>query len=292
MIPSRPGEPIRMDKRYAKGRMQLEGSWASLRSQLDEISRNDAEAETRVASGNRTGCWGMALIFVGIFTSALGFGIPILILGIVMAVYGFASSSSASQFDLENMRYRLPAEVLDKLAVDLDQEKPISLVIDFRASQSPQFVQKTEQNKFLFFSSGPKITYFSHPWLELSAATVDGHRIKLSLTREGSFKQVAKRKRTKTRLRYYDVISSVVRPPAGQEWAAGSLDKPGRQSLRSFQGRVTSQGVAVKAAGPVYSVVSNRTTSQFGNETHVLDILGVLVSCFRCLGGPKEANLA
>ncbi|MBS2038679.1 hypothetical protein JST97_27105 [bacterium] len=281
-----------MDKRYAKGRLQLEGPWASLRSQLDEISRNDSKAETQVASSNRTGCWGLALIFVGIFTTALGIGIPILILGAALAVYGFGRSASARQYDLENMRYQLPMEILDKLAVDLDQARPISLTIDFRASQSPQFVQKTEQNKFLIFSSGPKITYFSHPWLELAACTVDGHRIKLSLTREGSYKEVAKRKRTKTRLRFYDVVSSVVRPPAGQEWTAGSLDKPGRAGLRTFQARVTSQGVAVKAAGPIYSVVCNRGTLTSGSYIHALDVLGVLIACFRGITGAKESNFA
>ena len=97
MIPSRAGESNRMDKRYAKGRMQLEGNWASLLSQLTEISKNDSEAETKVAAGNRTGCWGLALVFIGIFTTALGIGLPILIVGIVMTIYGFSRSSSASQ---------------------------------------------------------------------------------------------------------------------------------------------------------------------------------------------------
>lgn len=289
MIPFQAGESNRMDKRFAKGRLQLEGNWASLRTQLDEISRSDIEAETKVASGRKTGCWGLAMIFVGFFTAAFGIGIPILIIGIVMAVYGFSRSSSASNYDLENMRYQLPSEILDKLAVDLDPDRPISLMVDFRASQSPQFVQKTQQNKILFFASGPKVTYFSHPWLELSTTTVDGHRIKISLTREGTYKSVPKRKRTKTRLRYYDVISTVVRPAAGQEWTAGSLDKPGRQSLRSFQGRATKQGVAVKAAGPIYSVTSNRGTTTSGSHLHVLDVLGVLISCFRGLSSaPKE----
>ncbi|MFN8606095.1 MAG: hypothetical protein U0931_01095 [Vulcanimicrobiota bacterium] len=279
-----------MDKRYAKGRMQLEGNWASLLSQLTEISKNDSEAETKVAAGNRTGCWGLALVFIGIFTTALGIGLPILIVGIVMTIYGFSRSSSASQYDLENMRYQLPMEILEKLAVDLDPERPMSLMIDFRASQSPQFVQKTEQNKVLFFATGPKTTYFSHPWLELSASTVDGHRIKLSLTREGSYKEVAKRKRTKTRLRYYDVISSVVRPPAGQAWTPASVDKPRRPGLRSFQGRVNQQGVAAKASGPIYSVVSNRGTVKSGSEVQALDVLGVLVACFRGLAGQAPST--
>ncbi len=290
MIPFKAGESSQMDKRYAKGKLQLEGNLASLRAQLDEIARNDAAAETKVKAGNKTGCWGLALIFVGIFTAAFGIGIPILLIGIVMAIFGFSGSGSASNYDLENMRYQLPSEILEKLAVDLDPERPISLMIDFRASQSPQFVQKTQQNKVLFFSVGDKVTYFSHPWLELSATSVDGHRIKISLTREGTYKSVPKRKRTKTRLRYYDVISTVVRPPAGQEWTAGSLDKPSRQSLRTFQGRTTQQGVAVKAAGPIYSVTSNRGTSTSGAHVHVLDVLGVLIACFRGLSITKEST--
>lgn len=92
---------------YAKGKLQLTGNWSRLRAQLGDIAQNDAKAEVKVASATQIGCLGTLLVVLGIFTSTLGVGILLLIIGIPITVYGFVRANAASKYDLENWRYQL-----------------------------------------------------------------------------------------------------------------------------------------------------------------------------------------
>lgn len=277
-----------MARRFGKHKVTLQGNLAEVREQLGHLSHSDRTAEVGAASGNRIQGWGCVLLLVGVLLAAIAApaaGGVLFLVALGLLFIGGVRHSSASAYDLENMRYEIPDALLETLAVDLDPDRPIQLQLDFRASQSPMFKQKVEVKKFLFFTYGPSTTYFSHPWLELSANTVDGHRIKLTITRDGTYKSVPKRKRTKTRMRYWDVVNAVVRPASGAPTPAttGTLDVPNLPGLRSFRGRVTPQGASAKAVGPVYYTVSNRGTSTGGSHLVPREVLGVLIACFRGL---------
>ena len=287
MIPCPPVEAPGMSK-YGKSKYRLEGPWEQVRQQLAHLESSDSHAEKQVSSGNKIMGGGCVTLIVGFLLLAVTgpFGGIIAFVGVCLLILGAVYNSMFSSYDLENMRYQVPTSLLDTLAVDLDTSKNVSLMIDFRASQSKEFIQKVEQSSFLFFSFGPKVSYFSHPWLEFSAASVDGHRLKLSISREGSYKVVPKRKRTKTKLRYVDSVTISVRPPAGQAVAIATgtnLAPPQGSRFRSFRGQVTAQGAVVKAVGPHYYTVSNRGTSSGGDHLVGRDLVILLLSCFRGL---------
>lgn len=277
-----------MAKRFGKHKVTLQGNLAEVSEQLGHLAHSDRTAETGTASAHRIQSWGCVLLLIGGLLAAIvapTAGGVLFVVALGLLFIGGVRHSSASAYDLENMRYEIPDSLLKTLAVDLDPERPIQLQLDFRASQSPQFKQKVEVKRFLFFTYGPSITYFSHPWLELSASTVDGHRIKLTITRDGTYKSVPKRKRTKTRMRYWDVVQAVVRPASGAAapTTTATLDTPQSLGLRSFRGQVSAQGATAKAVGPVYYSVSNRGTTNGGSHLGSREVLGVLISCFRGL---------
>jgi len=274
--------------KYNTARHTLQGTWDQVRQALTEIQTSDTQAEAKVSSGTQMSCGGCMATFAGIFS--MGFlgplGLVILIPGLICLIYGLVKTSMNQSYDLENMRYQVPLALLDTVGADLDPSRPVNLTIDFRASQSQQFIQKVEQSSFLIFKTGPKVSYFSHPWLEMTATTCDGYRIKLSITREGTLKAVPKRKRTKTKLRYLDAVSVAVRPPSGQTPtpATGTpLLAPAAHRFQRFQGQITAQGAVARASGPHYTTVSNRTTSHYGEQLAGNDLVTLLVACFRGL---------
>jgi hypothetical protein len=287
MIPCQFVEARGMSK-YTKSKYRLEGPWEQVRQQLANLESSDSHAEKQVGTGNKMLGGGCITGVLGLVSLALTgpFGGFVAFVGFSVAILGLVYNAMFSSYDLENMRYQVPTSLLDTLAVDLDPSKNVSVMIDFRASQSKEFIQKVEQSSFLFISTGPKVSYFSHPWLEFSGATVDGYRLKLNVCREGSYKQVPKRKRTKTKLRYVDSVTLAVRPPTGQAAAAPvgtPLAPPQTTRFRSFRGQVTAQGAMAKAVGPQYYTVSNRGTSSGGDHLQGSDLVVLFVACFRGL---------
>ena len=275
--------------KFGKSKYQIEGTWEEVRQRLAEMESSDSHAESQVSTGNKTAGWGCGILVVGVVLAMAQMnqvGAVVAGLGLCIVVLGLIYNSLYSSFDLDNMRYKLPMKLLDSIAVDLDPGKTISVMIDFRASQSSQFVQKVEQSGVLFFKYGPKVTYYSHPWLELCATSADGHRIKLSVSREGTYKVVPKRKRTKTRLRYVDSVSLSVRPPGGQKLNVSpgtTLTPPNNSRFRTFRGQLTPQGAVVKAVGPHYYTISNRGTQSGGDHLVGNDLVVLMMSCFRGL---------
>ncbi len=272
---------------FTKNRFQLVGNWDEIRAKLQEVQASDSKAETEISRANKAAGWGCGLLVAGIVCL---FVVPplsgiLMFAGGAVIVLGMIYRAMNSSYDLENQRYEVPLKLLETICVDLEPNKEISLTVDFRASQNSQFVQKVEQSKFLIFSTGPKVTYFSHPWLSLSAITALGYKLQVDITREGTYKEVPKRKRTKTKLRFYDTVSVAVRPPRGSSLSAEAtgtpLAAPLNHRFRSFRGQVTSRGAVAKVAGPVSWVVSNRGTSSGGEQLGARDILTLIMSAFR-----------
>ena len=273
--------------RFVKSRYEFNQTWRELRETLAKLQTSDARAEAKVSKGKSLGCYGGFLCFVGTFAICYVFkvGALLFLAGVVLFVYGATVRGSGEAGDLENMRYELPLKLLDSLAVDLDPDKNVHLVLDFRDSQSPKFVQSVEQSKLLFISYGPKVTRFSHDWLEMSATTVKGHRLKLQINRQGTYKQIPKRKRTKTRLRYADSVALAVRPSSEEilPTEATGIELPVRHCFRNLRAQLGPQGAVIKAAGPAYWTASNRGTSSGGTHLEARDLIVLLITAFRAL---------
>lgn len=272
---------------YGKSKYRMEGPWDQVRQQLSQLQGSDDHAETQISRGNRValgGCLLVLLAGLALFASFDAIATPLGFSGFCLLMGGLVYHALFSTYDLENMRYELPLRFLDTIAIDLDPTRPVSLMIDFRASQSRPFVVNVEQSGFLFFQFGPKVTYFDHLWLELSATSADGYRMKLQVRRQGSFKEVPKRKRTKTRLRYCDVVQASVRPPQGQvSTGVAQVAPPLGNRFVSFRGQMTPQGAVVKATGPSHWTVCNRGTSHGGEHLRGGDLSLLMMSCFRAL---------
>lgn len=272
---------------FTKNRFQLVGNWDEVRAKLQEVQTSDNKAEGEMKRGYVGVAWGLGILVLGIL--CLVFVPPLsgilMFAGGAVIILGLIYRTMNASYDLENQRYEIPLQLLETICVDLDPSKEISLTVDFRASQTSQFVTKVEQSKFLIFSSGPKVTYFSHPWLTLAAITALGYKLQVDVTREGTYKEVPKRKRTKTKLRFYDVVTVAVRPPRGSSL---SIDRTGtplaaplNHRFRTFRGQVTSRGAIAKVAGPVSWVVRNRSTSSGGQQLASHDLLTLIMSAFR-----------
>lgn len=264
-----------------------------LRTKLFQLQSSDAEAEQNTGKAGKTAGAGCACVFLSFFTMVLGPVGPILLaVGLGLLIFGGVWYAMASRYDLENLRYELPLQVLDTVAVDLDKKRPISLTIDFRASHSKPFITNVERPSFLFFSYGTKVSTFSHDWLEMNATSVEGHRIKIKVTRNGTIKETPKRKRTKVKTRFSDSVCVLVRPPDGASVTpqTGVVAPPTRSPFRSIQGQCSNRGVTVRANGPVNWEVRNRSTSRGGEKLAGRDVVVALMAAFRTLQNAGTAT--
>lgn len=231
---------------------------------------------------------GLLLFLGGLVLTSTDFpnGVKVMLVGGVLVVIAGILKVVAAAHDLDNLRYELPASLLDTVAVDLDPHKPVNLFIDFRASQSYEFVQKVKQDWRGFVGVGPRLSYFSQVWLKLSATTVDGYRLRLSVTREGTLKSVPKSKHTKTRLRYVDCVQASVRPGKGRAMTVASdapLAAPRMSRLTRFRGQISTRGAVARAAGPQYYEISDLGKTSVGEHLKGRDLAVMLMACFRGL---------
>lgn len=260
----------------------LKGDLHRVIDRLKELEQGDLNAEVKVATHGKLGFKAALLLICGMVVTIvippLGGLISSAAVGLI--VYALIKAAIHSKYNIENQRYRLPLEVLESIAVDLDPQKEMTLKIDFRSSQQPAFVTKVDQARnFLGFASGTKVIHYLHPWLELEATTVLGHKVQLAMTRRVTRKEVPKRKRTKIKIRQFDIACLSVRPPRDEasSWVGQSapLAPPQRHGLRSFSGQLGARGVSIKGV----SQVSLAEPPQFSSQA----LLAMLMTAFRGL---------
>lgn len=265
-------KPVRVSE-FRTDEYRLQGPLAQIQHQLTEFSGSDRHAESEINKGSALAGSGCLAAFFGIPATFMAFpyGLILLIPGLIVFFTGTNRVNRNQPFDLENHRYELPLQLLDLIAADLDPRKPIDLRVDFRPSEKAPYLVGNR---------------FAHPWLAMTACTVDGFRLRLELTRKGSTKSVSKRKGTKTKTRYQDQVRLSVSPPRGTQVsvpAGTALQPPVQLNLTRFQGTVSERGASLQALGPQALRVSYRGTRNSGSQLTQNDLGVLLVTCFRGL---------
>ena len=270
-----------MAERYQQTSYQLGGTLQEIRQQLLDIQASDSIADAVRSNGGADIFNGCFLLFMGFFVFFLGFAaedwvwllrglsLVIVALGLRKFMGSLSKAVKNSRFDLQNMRYEVPLELLDTVAVDLDPGKPMSLKVDFSPSDSPPFVSGSEFGK----------TRFTHPWLELSGSTADSHRFKLAITRNGSFETVRKTKRIVRKVRYKDSVTLAIRPPAGAVVNDAVIEAPKFDRLQAVTGKVGPTGAVLKAKG--LACRGGVTWSEYSLRGS--DLVVLLIAGFRAL---------
>ncbi|MBS2036379.1 hypothetical protein JST97_15420 [bacterium] len=146
-------------RKYLKAEYLTNGKLATLQQRLAEYAASDKWGSTR-------SCMGCLLFFVGLFFFPVG---PVV--GLFIFFY-------YSRYDTEDRRYQLPAQLLEALASRLDPQKEMLMRVDFRESKAEPFITAKRDGN-------PKVTEYSHNWLELQMYTPRGQRLAVKITRQG-----------------------------------------------------------------------------------------------------------
>ncbi|MFN8614152.1 MAG: hypothetical protein U0931_41865 [Vulcanimicrobiota bacterium] len=146
-------------RKYLKAEYVTNGRLALLLQRLAEYAASDKWGSTR-------SCLGCLLFFVGMAFFPVG---PIV--GLVIFFY-------YARYDTEDRRYQVPTQLLQAMSSQLDPQKDMLMRVDFRESKADPFITaRTDGN--------PRVTEYSHNWLELQMYTPRGQRLAVKITRQG-----------------------------------------------------------------------------------------------------------
>ena len=278
--------------RYAKSKCTLVGTFDIVRQKLSEMALGDQSAEKQSNQGGKWLLTGVILVLVGFFLSLfaaknnwpdilLQGGEGSIGLGVCASLVAMVLMGHSSSYNLDNPRYQIPTELLDMIAVDLDPNKTMSVIIDFRNSTDSRFRKSVVQPSFLFIRWGRKVTTYLHPWLEVSATTTAGYRWKLTVTRKTILKEKPKTKRTKLTVVRNDCLRLIVRRPgSGLALEPRPLAEPQGSRLQNFRGQQTGQGAVATALRPGDADLSGN----FGSASLTApDLAALMLSCFQAL---------
>ena len=177
-----------------------------LMDDLASLQSFDAENEALAAKGGRNGCLGVLLTIagaaIGVFVSAalvdqpvlvgsatvflIPVGAVIAIVGLVLAVKGYALKSKHGRLDLPDERYLLVQQLLMLLQADVGKDETFAVKIDFNPHNGKDSFERNGKAGYW------KVKYYTHQWLEVHGRFVDG--VKFSLT---TFEKQQDRSRTK-----------------------------------------------------------------------------------------------
>ncbi|MFO0915664.1 MAG: hypothetical protein U0795_22055 [Pirellulales bacterium] len=146
--------------------------------------------------------WKVIKIIAGVATL---FSLPIafgtagagLVLTIPLAIFFVAALILHSKYaagNLPDRRYRVPAEALKFLSVDMHPEAPVLMKINFRPYQHKDYLTGKERD-----ATDYQVTNYSYeqPWLQLQGKLLDGSKFRLRVATDVKRKQKQKRKRVK-----------------------------------------------------------------------------------------------
>lgn len=210
-------------QKYLKAEYVTNGKLALLQQRLGEYAASDKWGSTR-------SCLGCLLFFVGLAFFPVG---PIV--GLFIFFY-------YSRYDTEDRRYQLPTQLLQALASQLDPQKDMLMRVDFRESKADPFItRKSEGN--------PKVTEYSHNWLELQMYTPRGQRLAVKITRQGKEVVRGSGKSQSTEHSFVDVASLSLENFDRPSRQATALAVPDLGKFSSLIGGTTVAAVAIEGVG-------------------------------------------
>lgn len=274
--------------RQTRSQFRFHGPLEAASGALAELRIQDKLAERGKQLGCQTGCGGCLgvvvclFLFFGsgqpLFQENVGVGHFCLLFTLSLTIFGMFLHSHHEPYDLDDHRYQVPEDLLLAIGVDLDLAKPVRLEIDFRPSHLAPVATLAQP------TSSVRVWQFRHCWLNLAAVTASGYRLKLSVTRQGSYKIKPKRKQDKTVLRYRDVVVVSVRPPADAPAPKGAIDNPHGVNWRfsNLKCQVDAEGTQVRVdTGEILRLRSRREDRSSGEDFSGRDLLPVCAAAFR-----------
>lgn len=137
-----------------------------------------------------------------------------LVLTVPLAAFFIAALVIHSKYaagNLPDRRYRVPAEALKFLTVDMHPEAPVMMKINFRPYLHKDYLTSKERDP-----SNYQVTNFTYeqPWLQLQGKLMDGSKFRLRVASAVKRKQKQKRKRVKVTETFREKLDlSVTVPP-------------------------------------------------------------------------------
>lgn len=202
-------------------------------------------------------------------------------------LWKFYRANSGRVSDAE--RFQLAIDYLAAISPDLASDKPMQVELDVRPFLERPVLKRDS-------TLGPVVqSSFDQLWLRLQATTVAGDRLKIQVTRKGSYKQKFKRRRTKSNLRYSDLIQIAIRPGRGQKYPVSGAPvplPPKRHGLTPVALVAGADGCIYRCQGPVYSRRVNNGETEGGDRLRLVHLLRISLTAFKALRGSSRASTA
>lgn len=215
--------------------------------------------------------------------------VPVPVVIVVATIVAWILKRRRGRFNLEDRRYRLVAEVLPFLALDIPSDRPVAVAIDFNDYHQKKYQAASEGG---MVSATHQYAY-SLPWLRLEGALCDGSRFRLAATMVVKRKERRKRKHTKVKEAFRDNITLALRVKpnryAGLERAAELIAEADALEGINFKGaRVDGPRVILSAVTDRKVRVKARsgTTGEKGPDqvTSRDAILSLFLAVYHALG--------
>ena len=210
-------------RKYVKAEYVTNGKLAVLQQRLAEYAASDKWGSTR-------SCMGCLLFVVGFAFFPFG---PIA--GAFIFFY-------YSRYDTEDRRYQVPTQLLQMLAAKLDPQKEMLMRVDFRESKADPFITAKRDGN-------PKVTEYSHNWLELQMYTQRGQRLAVKITRQGREVVRGSGKSQSTEHNFVDVAALTVENFDRGSKQAVALAMPDTGKFSKLIGGTTGAAVAMEGVG-------------------------------------------
>ncbi|PHR96530.1 MAG: hypothetical protein COA78_28690 [Blastopirellula sp.] len=194
--------PYSLNENVFKKTLQYQSN-ATVKSVLNDFEyfqQFDKEQEKKCLTWGMICGAGVVLAVAGIllcFNEQTSFGIPVIVVGAVVAIAAGINYQINKRLDLENKRYELASGVLQLLKTDMAEDSTINVALDFNP----------HNHKAKFVRSG-KVGYWNakfylDKWLEIQGRFVDGTKFSLTFIEKQQDRHRTKRSASgKTKHKY------------------------------------------------------------------------------------------
>ena len=149
---------------------------------IQQLREFDRENEKQESTWGWVGCGGVMCIVAGVAAVFILFeqglapvGIGVGVLGLVVAIVGFAFKMKYGRFNLDDVRYELLGELVRLLDTDMGENEPFQVKVDFTPHNDQRhFVRKGKAGHW-------NAKYYNHSYLELGGRLLDGSKFSLAM---------------------------------------------------------------------------------------------------------------
>jgi hypothetical protein len=145
---------------------------------MAHLRQLDAIQEKKSLLWVSVGSIGLVLAGIGLMCALAGqtaAAVPILVIGVIVAIVGFSLRAIHGRLNLVNRRYEMVAGILALLSKDMAEDALVSVDLDFRPHNHPDKFHR--QGKVRSWN----VKFFVDCWLQVQGRFVDGTKYSISL---------------------------------------------------------------------------------------------------------------